>query len=147
MIKVFVPRDSAARSMGADEVAAAIAAEALRLNVSLQIIRNGSRGLFWLEPLVEVETVLPDLVADDDHGLGAALLLAGGKGAAQHRALAQDIEMIRRDPGTLRLLGRSMVVADVDCAEHVGGYSRERFRLRPPVFEIEDRRAGPDPAS
>ncbi|MBI2720376.1 MAG: NADH-quinone oxidoreductase subunit NuoF [Rhizobiales bacterium] len=57
MIRVFVPRDSAARSMGADEVTAAIAAEASRLNVSLQIVRNGSRGLFWLEPLVEVETV------------------------------------------------------------------------------------------
>jgi formate dehydrogenase iron-sulfur subunit len=56
MIRIFVPRDSAARAVGADEVAAAIAAEAATRNISVQIIRNGSRGALWLEPLVEVET-------------------------------------------------------------------------------------------
>ncbi len=56
MIKVYVPRDSAARSVGADEVAEAIAAEAKAKKIGVQIIRNGSRGLYWLEPLVEVET-------------------------------------------------------------------------------------------
>ena len=50
MSKVYVPRDSAARSMGADEVAVAIAA------AGHQVVRNGSRGLLFLEPLVEVET-------------------------------------------------------------------------------------------
>ena len=50
MTRVFVPRDSAARSVGADEVAAALAA------AGHQVVRNGSRGLFWLEPMVEVET-------------------------------------------------------------------------------------------
>jgi len=56
MIKVYVPRDSGARSMGADEVASAIAREAASQKLSVQIIRTGSRGLYWLEPLVEVET-------------------------------------------------------------------------------------------
>ena len=56
MIKVYVPRDSGARSVGADEVAAAIAKQAAAKNLDLQIVRNGSRGLFWLESLVEVET-------------------------------------------------------------------------------------------
>ncbi|MFT3989736.1 formate dehydrogenase beta subunit [Aestuariivirga sp.] len=56
MIKVYVPRDSAARSMGADEVAAAIATEAVLRKIGVEIIRNGSRGLLWLEPMVEVET-------------------------------------------------------------------------------------------
>ena len=50
MSKVYVPRDSAARSMGADEVAVAFAA------AGHQVVRNGSRGLLFLEPLVEVET-------------------------------------------------------------------------------------------
>jgi formate dehydrogenase iron-sulfur subunit len=50
MTRFFVPRDSAARSMGADEVAKALAA------AGVEIIRNGSRGLLFLEPLVEVET-------------------------------------------------------------------------------------------
>ena len=51
---VYVPRDSAARSVGADETAAAIAREAADRGIDLKVVRNGSRGLFWLEPLVEV---------------------------------------------------------------------------------------------
>jgi len=54
--RIFVSRDSSARSVGADEVAAALAAEAARRGVGIELVRNGSRGLFWLEPLVEVET-------------------------------------------------------------------------------------------
>jgi formate dehydrogenase iron-sulfur subunit len=56
MIKVYIPRDSAALAVGADEVAAAIADEAIQRGHDVQIIRNSSRGMFWLEPLVEVAT-------------------------------------------------------------------------------------------
>jgi formate dehydrogenase iron-sulfur subunit len=56
MIKIYVPCDSSAKAVGADEVAAAIAAEATAHNISVQIIRNSSRGMAWLEPFVEVET-------------------------------------------------------------------------------------------
>ena len=55
-IKIFVPCDAAAISVGADETAAAIADEASQRNIEVEIIRNGSRGMLWLEPLVEVET-------------------------------------------------------------------------------------------
>lgn len=55
-IRVFVPGDSAARAMGADEVAAAIADEANRRGLNVAVVRNSSRGLLWLEPLVEVES-------------------------------------------------------------------------------------------
>ena len=51
-MKVFVPGDSAAISVGADDVAAAIT----KIDSSIEIIRNGSRGALWLETLVEVET-------------------------------------------------------------------------------------------
>ena len=54
--KVYVPADSAALSVGADRVAQAIAEEARRRELDITILRNGSRGLFWLEPLVEIET-------------------------------------------------------------------------------------------
>ncbi|MFF5990976.1 formate dehydrogenase beta subunit [Prauserella flavalba] len=54
MITVYVPRDSAAVSVGANEVAAAIQREAGAEPV--RIVRNGSRGMLWLEPFVEVET-------------------------------------------------------------------------------------------
>jgi formate dehydrogenase iron-sulfur subunit len=56
MIRVFVPRDSGARALGADEVARAIAAAANARDVPIEVVRNGSRGLYWLEPMVEVET-------------------------------------------------------------------------------------------
>lgn len=56
MITVFVPRDAAALSVGADEVAAAIVAEAKKHNKQVKVVRNGSRGMLYLEPLVEVET-------------------------------------------------------------------------------------------
>jgi formate dehydrogenase iron-sulfur subunit len=56
MIKVFVPRDSTALSLGADKTAAAIQAEAQKRGIEIELVRNGSRGLFWLEPFVEVAT-------------------------------------------------------------------------------------------
>jgi len=55
-MKVFVPADSAALSVGADEVADKIAAVAATRGIDITIVRNGSRGMLWLEPLVEVET-------------------------------------------------------------------------------------------
>lgn len=54
-MKIYIPGDSAAQSVGSDLVAVAIAAEAAKRNLDIQIIRNGTRGALWLEPLVEVE--------------------------------------------------------------------------------------------
>ena len=52
-IKVYVPKDAAALSVGAEDVAD----EIKKLGGDkVEIIRNGSRGMLWLEPLVEVET-------------------------------------------------------------------------------------------
>ena len=48
-MKIYVPRDAAARALGADAVADAFA------DLGHQVIRNGSRGMIWLEPLVEIE--------------------------------------------------------------------------------------------
>jgi formate dehydrogenase iron-sulfur subunit len=55
-IRVYVPCDTTAASVGADRVAEKIAAEAKQRGLGVQITRNGSRGMFWLEPLVEVAT-------------------------------------------------------------------------------------------
>jgi formate dehydrogenase iron-sulfur subunit len=54
-VRIYVPGDSAALSVGADEVAAAILGEAARRGLAVDLVRNGSRGLFWLEPMIEVE--------------------------------------------------------------------------------------------
>ncbi len=56
MITVYVPRDAAALSVGADDVAAAIASQAKAAKQDVRIVRNGSRGMLFLEPLVEVDT-------------------------------------------------------------------------------------------
>ena len=53
---VFVPRDSAALAVGADRVARRIAEEARKRALEVNIVRNGSRGLMWLETMVEVQT-------------------------------------------------------------------------------------------
>ena len=53
---VYVPRDATALALGAEAVARAIMAEAGRRASPVRIVRNGSRGAFWLEPMVEVQT-------------------------------------------------------------------------------------------
>lgn len=55
-VTVFVPGDSAALAVGANRVADAIAREAAGRNLEVEIVRNGSRGMLWLEVLVEVRT-------------------------------------------------------------------------------------------
>jgi formate dehydrogenase iron-sulfur subunit len=55
-MKIYVPADSAAKSLGADEVADALIIEAQKRGLDIELIRNGSRGMIWLEPLVEIDT-------------------------------------------------------------------------------------------
>jgi formate dehydrogenase iron-sulfur subunit len=80
---IYVPRDASALSLGADDVARAIAAEARARHADVRVIRNGSRGLFFLEPMVEV--VLPQgrwaygpIRAEDVPALFDANFLHGG---------------------------------------------------------------------
>jgi len=54
--RIYVPRDSSALAQGADAIADAIVQEAARRSLDIELVRNGSRGLLWLEPLVEVQT-------------------------------------------------------------------------------------------
>ena len=75
LTRVFVPRDAAALAVGADEVAAALAGHA-------DVVRTGSRGMFWLEPMIEVETpegriAYGPVEAGDVPGLLADGLLTG----------------------------------------------------------------------
>lgn len=80
---IYVPQDATALALGADKVARALAGKA---GDQVTIVRNGSRGLFWLEPMIEVVTADgriaygPVKVGDID-GLLAAGLLTGGEHA------------------------------------------------------------------
>ena len=55
-MKIYIPRDAAAKALGAERIVKAVEAEIKERGIDAQIIRNGSRGMIWLEPLVEVET-------------------------------------------------------------------------------------------
>src|SRR5690349_16406987 len=56
MIRLYVPRDAAAVAVGADEVVAELEQAAAKRGTAIEIIRTGSRGLCWLEPMVELAT-------------------------------------------------------------------------------------------
>lgn len=99
MVKIFIPRDMLAKALGADAVAEAIAKAAQFKKLDVQIIRNSSRGMAWLEPLVEVET--PEgrigyggVQPADVESLFAANFLAGGR----HRlgqGLVEEIQFLK----------------------------------------------------
>jgi formate dehydrogenase iron-sulfur subunit len=81
--RVFISSDSSALSVGADLVADAIRDEARRRDLDIELVRTGSRGLFWLEPLVEVETAAGrvgygPIVAGETAQLFDADFLGGG---------------------------------------------------------------------
>jgi len=54
-LTIYIPRDAAALSLGAEKVAKSLAQEIAKRGLDARIVRNGSRGMFWLEPLVEIE--------------------------------------------------------------------------------------------
>jgi formate dehydrogenase iron-sulfur subunit len=77
--RIYVPGDAAACSVGADKVAASIADHAARAGLIIELVRTGSRGMHWQEPLVEVDTDagrvgFGPVTEDDVPGLMAALV-------------------------------------------------------------------------
>jgi formate dehydrogenase iron-sulfur subunit len=123
---VYVPCDSSALSLGAQAVADAIAAEATRRKLSVKLIRNGSRGLYWLEPMVEVATprgrvAYGPVAAADVPALFDAGFLDGG----EHRlalGLTGDIPLLKRQSRlTFARVGVTDPVSLDDYRAH-GGY-------------------------
>ena len=55
-LRIFIPRDAGAIAVGADEVAVALEQAAGKRGIDIEIVRTGSRGLYWLEPMIEVAT-------------------------------------------------------------------------------------------
>lgn len=82
-IKIFIPGDAGAVAVGADTVASAIAAATSASGLAVEIIRTGSRGLYWLEPMIEVATpagriAYGPVTAAEVDGLVSSGLLNGG---------------------------------------------------------------------
>ena len=100
LVKVYVPRDSSALSLGANLTAKAIQAEAQKRGIEIELIRNGSRGLFWLEPFVEVATekgrvVFAPVQPKDVASLFDAGFLSGGKHTL-NLGLAENLEWLKK---------------------------------------------------
>jgi formate dehydrogenase iron-sulfur subunit len=98
--RIYVPCDAAARSVGSDATAGAILAEAKRRGVEVELVRNGSRGLLWLEPLVEVSTSAGRIAygpvqAKDVEGLFAAGFTTG-KAHPLALGVTQEIPYFKR---------------------------------------------------
>ena len=99
-VTIFVPRDAAALALGADRVAKAIAQEIESRGLDARLVRNGSRGMVWLEPLVEVETdrgrvAYGPVKTGDVAGLFDAGLMDGG-GHDLCLGLTEEIPFLRQ---------------------------------------------------
>ncbi|MCW0208667.1 MAG: formate dehydrogenase, partial [Achromobacter sp.] len=98
-IVIYVPRDAAALAMDADAVASGIERIADQRGLSVQVVRNGSRGLLWLEPLVEIATpqgrvAYGPVQPEDVAGLFDAGWLAGGDHALR-LGLTEEIPYLK----------------------------------------------------
>ncbi|CAJ48428.1 formate dehydrogenase beta subunit [Bordetella avium] len=142
-IRIYVPRDAAALAVGADEVAAAILAESERLNQPVDIVRNGSRGLLWLEPLVEVATpegrvAYGPVSPDDVPGLFAAGWLSGAAHPLGH-GLTETIPYLRHQERlTFVRVGVIDPLSIQDYAAHGGLAGLERALNLTPEQIIEE---------
>ncbi|MDX3005966.1 NADH-ubiquinone oxidoreductase-F iron-sulfur binding region domain-containing protein [Kribbella solani] len=135
--RVFVSCDSAARSVGADEVAERIAAQA----AEGEIVRTGSRGMLWLEPLVEVET--PEgrvgygpVAPEDVDGLIAAGMLTGSPSIAGCLGLVDELPwMAKQQRVTFARVGVVDPTSTTDYVAH-GGTKGLRAALELPPAEV-----------
>jgi formate dehydrogenase iron-sulfur subunit len=122
---VYIPRDSAALAVGADEVADTLQAECARRGIAVQIVRNGSRGMFWLEPFVEVATSrgrvgYGPVAAADVPGLLDAGLLQGAGHALAHGLVDELPWLVKQERLTFARMGVTDPLSLSDYASHAG---------------------------
>ncbi|CAG9184518.1 formate dehydrogenase beta subunit [Cupriavidus pinatubonensis] len=140
---IFVPRDSTALALGADDVARAIAREAAARGESVHLVRNGSRGMFWLEPLVEVQTeagrvAYGPVSVDDVPGLFEAGLLQGAKHALAH-GLTDEIPFLKRQERlTFARVGITDPLSLDDYRAHEGYAGLERALAMEPAAIVQE---------
>lgn len=142
-IKIFVPIDAAAIAVGANEVALAIEQEAAQRGVAVQIVRNGSRGLLWLETLVEVlapqgRIAYGPVQVEDVAGLFEAGWLQGAAHALCH-GLTDEIPYLKKQQ---RLTFARIGITDpLDLVEYqaLGGFEGLKKALAmPPEAIVEE---------
>jgi formate dehydrogenase iron-sulfur subunit len=93
-LRIHVPNDTSACSVGADAVARRVAEEAARRGIDVCVVRNGSRGACWLEPLLEVETAQGRLAFGPVAAADVAGLFDSGFAAQGHPLALGLVEQI-----------------------------------------------------
>jgi formate dehydrogenase iron-sulfur subunit len=141
--RVFVARDAGALAVGADDVAMAVANSAARRGIALEIIRTGSRGLYWLEPLVEVATpagrvAYGPVAPEDVDALLDAGLLDGGAHPLR-LGLSEEIPWLKRQTRlTFARCGLIDPLSLADYRAHGGYKGLERALSLGPQAIIEE---------
>ncbi len=124
-VTVYVPRDSAARALGADAVATAVLQETRQRGQHIHLVRNSSRGLFWLEPLVEVQVGARRLAYGPVQAQDVAALLDSGMlEGGQHPLALGSIEdhpyLQQQERLTFARMGITDPLSLSDYAAHEG---------------------------
>lgn len=143
MSRIFVPQDVAALAVGADAVAQAIAAEAAARGLEIEIVRNGSRGAFFLEPLVEVETPFGRVgYREVDASDVASLFEAGFLDGGEHELCIGKTEdfpwFAKQTRLTFARCGLVDPLSLSDYAAHGGWKGLERALALGPIGTLEE---------
>jgi formate dehydrogenase iron-sulfur subunit len=124
-LRVFVPRDAGSVAVGADEIASKLEQAAAKRGIAIDVVRTGSRGLYWLEPMVEVATAQGRVafgpVSERDVASVFDAMLADGPHALR-LGLAEEIPWLKRQ--TRLTFARCGVVDPRSLADYraLGGY-------------------------
>ena len=137
-MKIWVPGDASARACGADLVAAALASAAGLRGLHVEIVRNGSRGMTWLEPLVEVETTqgrigFGPLVPED-----VPAVFDTPESHPKALGLVEEIAFFKRQTRlTFARCGRTDPLSLADYAAHGGWEGLAKARAMAPAEVVE----------
>ncbi|OHC62185.1 MAG: formate dehydrogenase [Rhodocyclales bacterium GWA2_65_20] len=135
-LTILVPGDAAALALGAEAVAAVVAGEAVQRGMAIELVRNGSRGMFWLEPLVEVvvggeRIAYGPVTAADVPGLFAAGFISGGAHPLRLGPTEQIPYLARQQRVTMRRVGIVDPRSLDDYLANGGGAGLARARAMP----------------
>jgi len=141
-IKVYVPRETAAISVGTNEVALEIARHAQEADASIQVVRNGSWGISWLEPLVEVEfgdsrIAYGNVTVADVAGLFEAGFLEGGEHPRRLGPTHEIPYLANQDRWSFLRCGQIDPLSVEDFREHKGFTGLEKALASGPESVLE----------
>lgn len=139
---IYVPRDSAALSLGANEVADAVVREAAARKLDIQLVRNGSRGMLWLETMLEVATdqgriAYGPVEAKDVAGLFDAGLVSGGEHAVR-LGKTEELPWLKKQTRlTFARVGVTDPISTEDYTEHGGCRGLKKALAMKPAEIVE----------